>query len=300
MRSSDTAEEHEETACILCGSMESTFVFKENGYDLLRCPDCGLFFVHPMPSYGQNFTEHRDVELPTAERHYSIEKSFFDQWYSQIRHELLTSDTLLDVGCGCGRLLELIRSDFPDKHISGIELDKKRAEFASEKAGCAIHTRPLEVLDLDQDCDTVIMINVLSHIPNIREFLVFLWEFLPDNARILIKTGECARNVRRIDGGNKWYLPDHVHFLGLETIDYICKTFGFIKVKHERLPYAKLLFDKKSLGQMSGNRGKDLIRKTLIHLPPLRMALSFVFQVLFSRIYTSFIVLQKGPRAGSV
>ena len=44
--------------CILCGSTENKFVFNENGYDLMRCIDCSLFFINPMPTYDKNYTDH--------------------------------------------------------------------------------------------------------------------------------------------------------------------------------------------------------------------------------------------------
>src|SRR5262245_51550481 len=144
------ALEVEEARCLFCQDRPAAKLARGRDYeydtspdhfDLLRCSGCGLVFLQPRPAagamariYPATYYAYREQE---AERPFV--KFFRDRIESvKVRRyrRLIGSGpaSLLDVGCGDGRLLEIVRRfGPPDWRLAGIEIGERAARRAAER-----------------------------------------------------------------------------------------------------------------------------------------------------------------------
>lgn len=82
--------------------------------------------------------------------------------------------TLLDVGCGTGPMIELLLREFPDKHCTGIDLTTRMIEAAQAKhlANASFLVGDSEHLPFEAGAfDVVICTNSFHHDPNPQAFM---------------------------------------------------------------------------------------------------------------------------------
>ena len=101
-------------SCPLCSENQVNYIFTERGHDLLQCQACDLFFIHPYPEQTEVYEtvsdyEYDDLEILDSQRHYESSCATHDFLYPQMREEFVGAKNVLDVGCGTGRLLELLK-----------------------------------------------------------------------------------------------------------------------------------------------------------------------------------------------
>lgn len=286
--------------CPLCGSRDNQKQFAERGHDLCRCAACDLFFIDPYPTdmddRHDRVKEYRyeDLEVIDTDKQYRGEVQFYERYFGRIGEECRGAASVLDVGCGTGRLLELIGRD-PNVRREGIELNTARAEAARRRTGCTIHQVPVEEFAADRRFDVITMINVLSHIPSFDSLFRGVRNLLTDRGKFIIKVGEVAPDVQKGDL-HDWELGDHLHFLGLRTIDVAAKKFGFTVARHDRVPISEDLFSR-TRWKMPGRSGlRDAIKSVVVVIPLALPLLRRVYEWRHGRrIYSSLIVLTPSP-----
>jgi len=282
--------------CPLCNMLNNEERFSERGYKVFVCNVCGLFFINPYPSKNENVRDrvgeynYDNLEIPDSQKQRHNEVEYYKRYFPLIGQECENADSVLDVGCGTGYLLERL-SIYPNLFRAGIELNTARAEIAKKVSGCEIHQIPIEEFPNDKKFDVIIMINVFSHIPHFDSLYQSIRLLLKENGKIILKTGELHNDVRKRDIFD-WGIPDHVHFLGLNTIDFICRKYKFKICKHVRIPLSEELF-LPSTWKLRGrsafrNRIKGIVAYTPFALPFIAKLYDITHE---KRIYSSFIVL---------
>jgi SAM-dependent methyltransferase len=281
--------------CPLCGSKDNRFCFSVTEYNLVACDGCELFFIDPYPATDgvhdrvetYNYDE---VDLLDPEKHYRLTVEYYYKYFPIIERECQGAGSVLDVGCGTGRLLELL-GQYPDLHREGIELSVERAEMAEKLTACEIHKTPIEVFESESKFDVIIMINVLSHIPNFDGLFKAIHALLSPKGKLIIKTGEMRQDVKKGDYYN-WAIPDHLHFLGLRTLDFICDRYNFKSIRHDRIPIAEELFSRYRWKSAGRTPAKTFIKKSVSCIPFALPVLANIYELTHGRrIFSSFIVL---------
>lgn len=281
--------------CPLCERRENEKAFSDNNCELRACAVCGLFFVHPYP---RSYKRHGDVmagklegiELLDCERRYAGEQLYYDRHFATIDEECRGAKSILDVGCGTGQLLERF-STRRDVRRMGIELNAQAAEFARRVAGCQIAEVPFEEFRAPVRFDVIIMINVFSHIPSFEGLFGTLRNALNPGGKVILRTSEMSRNVSRWNQSH-WGIPDDLHFLGLETLHFLCRQYGFEVRRHVRVPFEDELFLRSRWQQMGRRSPLNAVKKIGIRIPGALKAMKSVYRsVLGERMFVSFIVL---------
>ena len=236
----------ESPVCPLCGSSENNALFSQRGYTLMACSVCELFFIDPYPTDIKRQHEvvathgYDDFQLLEAARHYEYEVQFYNDYFKLIEQETLQAASVLDVGCGCGHLLERL-AVHADLYRVGIELNRQRAALARRVAGCEVSDVAIEDFPETRRFDVITLINVFSHIPGIDKLFVKLRALLTDKGKIVLKTGEMRNDVRK-SAIFDWEIPDHLQFLGLNTLEFLAQKHGFEIQTRRRITLSKELF----------------------------------------------------------
>ena len=281
--------------CPLCGSQENQKCFSERHHDLLACRDCGLFFIHP---YGSSVHEkvctydYDDLEIADPARFHVSSRNYYERKYlSFIQSECMTAESILDVGCGTGALLELLGNENPSMRRMGVELNYERAEFARGVAGCEIYQGPIEEFSCDSTFDVITMINVFSHIPSIDDLFASIRDLLAPGGKLILKVSEMAVDVRK-DSVFDWGIPDHLHFLGLNTMNYICGKYGFRIIRHDRQPFSEDMFSRGRWLSPGRSQVRNLVKRVVALTPLALLILRMLYDMRHGKnSYSSFIVL---------
>jgi SAM-dependent methyltransferase len=283
--------------CPLCASQSSKPLFAQRMHTLMHCEECDLSFIHPYPKDVKRHHEavsdyaYEDLEVVRCATQYNNEKLFYDRYFDLIHRECAGASSILDVGCGCGHLLERL-AEYPQMARAGIELNRDRARFARKTARCDVFEVPVEEFAGARCFDMVTLINVISHIPNIGQFFEKLRCLLTERGKVVLKTGEMKANVKR-SAIFDWEFPDHLQFFGWRTLEYIATAYGFEVEKHFRIPLSSERFAR-STWCMTGRSGiRNAIKGVVAHVP---LALPFLAScydaVHQGSISSSFIVLR--------
>ena len=282
--------------CPLCKSQDNEECFSERGYTLCACRVCELFFIHPYPSSNDHVHNrvseytYDEIEILDPLNHYRAEVQDYKRFFPFIARECEGARSVIDIGCGTGHLLERL-AVYPELFRAGIELNAARAEMARKVSGCEIYQIPIEKFTSETTFDVITMINVLSHIPSFDSLFSSIRSLLSKNGKCILKTGELKKEVRKGDIFD-WGIPDHLHFLGLSTIDFICRRYGFRVRRHERIPLSEELFSPYTWKSPGRSSVRNVMKRIVVHTPFALPVLARLYDMTHGRrIYSSFIVL---------
>lgn len=259
------------------------------------CLRCELFFINPYTynTFDKVATyDYKDLKILDITRHYNTSKKYFTAKYlTYIQKECEDAKSLLDVGCGTGALLQLLHEVRPDLRRVGVELNVERAKFAQRIASCPIYRVPIEELSVDEKFDVITMINVLSHISSFDRLFNSLRNLIADNGKLILKVSEMTRNVRK-DAMFDWGIPDHLHFLGMNTMQFICDKYHFRIIRHIRQPLSVDLFARWRWLLPGRSRIRNTVKYT-VALTPLALTLlrKNYEKKHKNTIYSSFIII---------
>ena len=279
--------------CPLCKAQDNEYCFSERNYDLKRCNNCELFFIEPYPEDVHNIVSeysYDELEIVNPEKHYLASVQFQKRYFNMIEQEVRVGQSILDVGCGTGHLLERL-GIYPDLLRVGIELNTDRAKMARQITGLEIWQVPIEEFSTNTKFDVITMINVLSHISSFDKLFAKLRSLLQPNGKLILKVGEFRRDFKKSVFFD-WDIPDHLHFLGFNTINFICRKYGWKICKHQRVPRSRDLFSPTKFRTPGRSAVRNIIKRLILYTPFALPILARCYSVLKGqKIYSSFIVL---------
>jgi SAM-dependent methyltransferase len=247
-------------ACAVCEGGEKRVLFQQplvipdglrsyGGYDVVVCGRCG--FV-----YADNAMEQTALDAyytgPTkaAQALRDIDETEADEARlansaSMIERSLRPEHSFLDIGCGAGRLLALLKSaGFP--RVSGLDPSPAAAVIARSKYGVAVVEG--SVFDFDgHGYDFVAACHVLEHIVDLSAFLRRLYGLLADEGMAYVEVPDVRQFERFADprSSERWiyirdlfthFAPEHVNFFSVVSLRNLMIRAGFEEVFCEPRP----------------------------------------------------------------
>ena len=163
---------------------------------------------------------------------------------------------LLDVGCGDGRRLALLRTR--GWQVEGQEVDPQAAARA-RASGLTVHVGPLEALALPgQQFDAVTLNHVVEHLPNPASTLRECCRLVRQGGQLVAITPNARSLGHEVFGGSWRGLepPRHLHVFTPRALARLARSAGFSRVDVETTGANAYTFGAASAAIAGSRRGK--------------------------------------------
>ena len=225
----------ESVSCLFCQSNESNLWATENGFNAVKCRQCGLIYVNPRNTQsvvdkavttghhsevpgGRNVVGRRSKRKVLKYRRV-LSALFKDVWSAN------RTISWLDIGAGFGEIVEALSSLAPKgSQVHGIEPMGPKAQNAQSRG---ILVREGYLNSVKESYDFVSLVDVFSHLPDFRQFLLEIKNVLNDGGQIYLQTGNIADLRGSNDVPTQLDLPDHLVFAGEKHIIAYLEEAGF-------------------------------------------------------------------------
>ena len=249
------AAQLEQINCPNCDDDASSVWANENGFTAVKCNRCSLVYVNPRPTLdfinesnmqGVHKGGEADLDVTASRKgsrinHYSL---ILSQMFGA---EIFSKKPLhwLDVGAGYGEFIESVVKTMPaESNAMGIEPMLPKVKVA-QKLGLPISNISLE--DIEETCDVISLINVYSHIPDFKSFVLTLKTKMKNHGILFIETGNVADLKSRDEFSDSLFLPDHLVFGGYSQITNTLRQVGFDLVGYQERPVDNIVWCLKAM-----------------------------------------------------
>lgn len=218
------------SACLLCGSSESVPLYRigdrlyhttERQFGVARCAQCGLVRMEPQPRidelgayYPDNywFSPDEDAAGRLEEAYRRLVLRDHVRFVEQALHGIGAKGPLLDVGCGGGLFLGMMRERGFD--VLGLDISAQAASVAWRRQGAPAACGLLPNAPFRAgSCAAITMFHVLEHLPDSRPYLAAARDLLRDDGRLVVQVPDAACWQFRLFG-HRWNgldVPRHLH-----------------------------------------------------------------------------------------
>ena len=233
----------ETIACCVCEGTDSTLWGEENGFQAVKCTQCGFVYVNPRPSMDDIDDAVRTGMHTAEDKTWSVVNAYNPERVRRTRDEIaalfpeLTTATApirwLDVGAGHGELVDAVGMLVPDgSTVLGLEPCLPKVEAATRR-GLRVERKDIE--EVDTDFDYVSLSNVFSHLPDPVSFVDRLRSRMRPGSHLYLVTGNAA-DIPREDYPGELNLPDHLCFTGESHLVRVLEMCEFSVVDVHRYP----------------------------------------------------------------
>jgi 2-polyprenyl-3-methyl-5-hydroxy-6-metoxy-1,4-benzoquinol methylase len=215
--------------CPICNSSKNIKLKKYDKDHLTKCKKCSFVYSLKIPSkleldsvynnynYDDNITSIGDINKKT-----SIAKLLFSQKNIAF---------VLDVGCGAGVWLDILKENKCKTY--GTEYNDKQKSIALSKGHKILEGGLFPIVDDGVKFDLIIFTEVIEHIQNPIEALLYLNSLLAKDGLIYITTPNFSaieRYVLKDDWGIISY-PEHLTYFTPKTLNHALVKSNFSKIK---------------------------------------------------------------------
>jgi 2-polyprenyl-3-methyl-5-hydroxy-6-metoxy-1,4-benzoquinol methylase len=200
-------------------------------YDIFYCPSCTTEFANPLVEGDSIFYEW----ITRQEKYYSSSRWEFFSTISLLNKK--PNFKLLDVGCGDGKFLKLVQSNFDISKISMLYgIDKtlgplNRTQDLSNKI--ILENRGVDDSLIDDHkgkFDFITLFHVLEHVSNPDYFISVLLNLLTENGKLIISTPNSPMTFEKFWFDIMNHPPHHMLRLNRKSYESIAKKYD-LKVK---------------------------------------------------------------------
>jgi SAM-dependent methyltransferase len=191
-------------------------------------------------------------------------KPIFERYVNYIKR-YVPKGNWLDIGCGCGTLLQVARQN--GFEVEGIEINPDRLVYCRD-AGLRACGRDIEA-DLlpPSSYDVISLINVFSHLRSPMTTFSAIDRILRDNGVILVATSELGKKAYK-DEVENWHLPDHLHFAGPNTLQSIASKLN-LKISYASRSLTQQVVLSEKLSYRSNHALIQLTKMMVQYIPGL-------------------------------
>lgn len=219
--------------CFLCGKIHVSFYVNKKGFNLFRCSDCGLIFLHPVP---ESIGVYDDSYFSGAEKgfgyvDYDADKEpmipTFNKYLDILRDMGVKEGKLLDIGAATGFFMNIAKAR--GFNVTGVEFSNFAAE-KGRKLGLNLITGDLISQKFsDESFDIITMFDVIEHVPNPKEVISEVNRILKKGGVVVINTPDVESLWAKVLGKH-WQLimpPEHINYFSPKNLGNYLSQNGF-------------------------------------------------------------------------
>jgi len=228
--------------CNVCGSIvrgAQAPVWRKDGFDIVRCPTCGLLFRRLLPTAGdlaEIYAEsyfRRPADDPGGQGYDDyLREEELHRLNAAARVRRLAAFTptgrLLDVGAAAGFFMDEARS--AGWAVEGVDVSPEMSGFGRDRLGLDLRTQPFRVEDFPQGAyDCVTMWDYIEHSIDPAADLAGAYALLRAGGVLALSTGDVDSLVARVSG-ERWHLLTPAHhnfFFSTATLRNASERTGF-------------------------------------------------------------------------
>jgi len=225
-------DDRKHISCHACGAAEYAPFIRDPDHQVVRCFQCGLYYVNPVPTPDLLSRRVHDSDAYTQDQ--ILKREFF----SRRAHRLLDrveslrpAGRLLDIGCAIGT--ELAVAGQRGWTATGIELAESSVKLARH-AGLDVRSQELaETAFPDAHFDLITMNHVLEHVAYTSDFMREIRRILAGNGLLFISLPNVhAWKFYFRRGAYAWtFHHDHFIHFSVETLARFLNRYGFSPVE---------------------------------------------------------------------
>jgi SAM-dependent methyltransferase len=208
---------------------------------LYQCNNCGFAMFRPVLAGSSDF--YKTITTNVGEW-YTAEKWEFLQGIRDLKK--YRSHRILDIGCGSGYFLDLLRDRLPSVDYAGYEVDSEMSELARSKGHKVYQgSFPEAVLaeNKDESFDAICMFQVLEHLPNPVASLKSARRLLSPRSVLIIGVPDAEGPSRHFPSALTNIPPHHVSRWCESTFRIGMSRLGFRTLRVAREPMPSYLWD---------------------------------------------------------
>ncbi|MEL7341146.1 MAG: class I SAM-dependent methyltransferase, partial [Bacteroidota bacterium] len=228
-------------ACEVCGDKYAKPLFAVNHINILECHNCQHRYADFIPTedtmnsiYGDeyffggkdgypDYLKNQDVLIKRGES------------YSKIINQFRTPGRVLDIGSAAGFILKGFENQ--GWQGVGVEPNQVMSRYANETLGLEVINTSFEAFETNEPFDLVSMIQVISHVSDIKQCFEKLTALTADQGYLLIESWNENSLMARLFG-KRWHQyapPSVLRWFNCEWLQAQLKKYGFEFVKKGRL-----------------------------------------------------------------
>ncbi len=203
----------------------------------MQCNSCGLVYLNPRPAvseferiYPENYHAFDFSEADFGFVH-KVRSRLEAKRLLTLCQDLPDDARILDVGCGDGFHLNLLRK-YGKKSwtLEGVDVDKRAAEMA-ERSGLTVHVGSIEALDLaESSYDLAIMFQTIEHVEKPEKVLSAVMKVLKPGGKLVVVTDNTDSLDFKFFKGSYWggyHFPRHWNLFNSASLSSLAKKCGF-------------------------------------------------------------------------
>lgn len=223
--------------CRACLAPVSQKIGEKDGFDLLRCDQCGTTVVDPFPTLDDLIKHYAEYQkTPTY-----LKKK--DKKIRRVRRRIKrmvkthkTAKTLLDIGCSVG--YSAPAADGFNLNVTGIDLDGEAIDIANEHFGQYGAFQAITAEDYAASgakSDMIYAVEVIEHVPNPETFVEAISEILNEDGILYVTAPDGGHPLVPKDFSS-WDMvcpPEHLTYFTRKGLETIMARYGLEKVGYQ-------------------------------------------------------------------
>lgn len=226
--------------CAICHGEEHELLYSLEDGALLTCRGCGVVAFAPRPTaeelqifydsgYHDTFSQSVMANNIFAQKRYQSLEQSLERYAPNLVTQ--TSRTLLDVGCGTGKFLQVAQQ--AGWLVTGTELAADAVNRARQKISGDVFQGDIATITLPlSSYNLVTSYHVIEHLLDPATQLRRCYELLTSGGLLLVETPNIASLGARLRGKRWSHIipPEHIIYFSPASLKYALKQAGFEQV----------------------------------------------------------------------